>query len=164
MNTNLITYHGTINPNVSVIRSQGLQSYRKSGLVYVTFEWARAATYARCWAVGLHAAGEIDKPVGAVLTLELPTDKRIRTGRNDDAAVRGHIAPQAIHGVELIDCSGIDEPTRVGLAVKLMGIIQFRDDPPTRPMWKGTLKKLRTYVGTMPEEVIYEGFQRSPML
>jgi hypothetical protein len=160
----LTAYHGTIQPNVSLVRQQGLRSYRRSGRVYVAFDFNRAATYACCWAVGLHVAGDIDRPIAAVITVHLPADQPTVSHQVDEAAIDGGLPPEAIGDVELIDCAQFDEVTRIGFAMKLLGIIGFDHDPPRRRRWQAEAKRIRAYLAQFPPEVIRDGFDRTPMI
>jgi hypothetical protein len=166
MNSNqkIIAYHGTVQQNVSLIQRQGVRPYRRSGRVYVAFDFDRAATYACCWAVGLHAAGDIDRPVAAVITVHLPPGEPMVSHQIDEAAIDGGIPPTAIGTVELIDCGQFDEPTRVGFAMKLLGVIDFPKDPPQRRRWQDVARKVKAYLKQFPPEVIREGFDRTPMI
>ena len=158
----LTAFHGTVRQNVGSIQSGGLRPYRRRKLVYVTFDFERAVHYARCWAVGLHLAEDIDEPAGAVIKVLLPTDQPILTGRPDEAAIHGGLPPDAIGDVTLIDCGGLDDVTRVGLVVHLLRIIRCGNDPPRRDMWHGVVKKLKAHLARFPSEFVRESAQRLP--
>ncbi len=125
-----VAYHGTAAMFLSDILSKGLVPQRKLGLVYFSPLKERAETYAKSWAVGMHAGGATKSPCGSVLSFPLRDDDELHQEQSCDFAVYGSVAPTDLREESYIDLSHLsqDTPEYMGYLLNFIGVAGWTED------------------------------------
>lgn len=139
---NYIAFHGTAYCFVPDILRDGLQPKRKSGLVYFSPYDLRAETYAKSWAVGMHACGVTNEIRASMLSFSLSEDERCHREDFSDFAVLRSVAPSEL-SEESIDLSDLSPETSdyIGLLRSFMSIVGFYLDPYREHAWYAKMHK-----------------------
>lgn len=127
----LTVFHGTTRLYQRHIARHGLRSFRESGEVYVTRVKARALRYAQMWAVGLSAIGEMDRPLGIVVTCELDGDTMLWECGTDEFSVRP-VPASAVKTIEHFDFTGLPEREKTKCLLGLLAVLRWDYDKHTR--------------------------------
>lgn len=128
---NYRAFHGTAYCFVQDILRHGLQPKRESGMVYFSPYVARAETYAKSWAVGIHACGVTDELRACVLWFSLPEDEAYSQEDAFDFSVARSVAHSELSEEILIDLSGLSPETSdyIGYLQSFATIVGFHLDP-----------------------------------
>ena len=127
----LMFFHGTARIYERQIARHGLRSFRESGEVSVTPVRARALRYAQMWAIGLHAVGQMDEPLGIVVTCELDGDTTLLEYQTDEFSVRP-VPASAIKTIEHFDFTGLSQNEKTMHLLDLFAVVHWDYDRYTR--------------------------------
>lgn len=124
-------FHGTAYCFMEDILRNGLQPKRESGMVYFSPYVARAETYAKSWAVGMHACGVTDELRACVLWFSLPEDEAYCQEDAYDFSVVRSVEHSELSEEMIIDFSDLSPETSdyIGYLQSLITIVGFYSDP-----------------------------------
>ncbi len=133
---NYIAFHGTAYCFVPDILRDGLHSKRESGMVYFSPYPLRAETYAKSWAVGMHACGVTNEIRASLLSFPFLEDEGYHREDFSDYAVLRSVAPSEL-SEESIDLSDLSPETSdyIGLLQSFASIVGFYLDPYREHAW-----------------------------
>lgn len=129
-NTNNTAYHGTASLFLPYILEKGLVPCRMGGEVYYSPSASRAETYAKSWAVGMHAGNASDSMGGVIVSFPIFGDDNPRREQRSDFAIPRSVAPTELAVEKRIDLGGLrqDSAEYIGYLKNFVGIVDWESD------------------------------------
>ena len=123
-------YHGTASVFLPDILDNGLVPRRVSGQVYYSPCASRAETYAKSWAVGMHAGGAASSSGGVVLSFSILEDDECKRVQRSDWVVSRSVAPAELAVENRIDLGDLRQDTAeyIGYLRNFIGVVDWQLD------------------------------------